>query len=74
MISGLDDDRFLELQEMYQSKEITSADVLSSVCHTTKSYDVALNDFEMVVDRNATKEEKNFIRIQMYAKNNKKNK
>ena len=69
----MDDNRFWELVDAYESKQMTKDEVIEEICRSTKSFDVAIADFALLIKRTVTKDEKNKIRELIDAKNIKRN-
>lgn len=74
MKQGLSDDRFWELVDLYEKKDITEEEVIDELCYYSKNFNVVMADYALLVGRTVTSEEKKLIKEKLNKKNAHKNK
>ena len=70
----MDDNRFWDLVDRFERKDISVNEVIQEICKFTKSYEVAMADLSLVVKRTITNEEKLYVKELLDAKSSKRSK
>ena len=61
MQTGLKDEKFDELYEMYQSRQISELKLLFVLFGYEKNYNRTIDDFELIVERSIKKNELEYV-------------
>lgn len=66
------DEEFWNLVDDFENGTITHDDAVKTICEHNKSYDCAITDISLLLKRDTTKEEKQYVKGYYNEKNNKR--